>query len=383
MKKRGTELVRHSAKATCAPVHCADARAGRIPYRSRSRYGMTSITYLGPLPTAESCACLRASCESPYDLPEYFDIFRPGTRPQWLLLRRADGHVVPIAFIVTGRRIAILTQLLRLAAHEFDRVIAELFGRFPSARRLEVELAAVTPRDLALPSLVFGVSADFVAPLPRRADAYLEQLGKSTRQDLRRKTRALKREFPDYSVGVFRRGAIEEEHVASIVELNRARMRAKNKVSGVDATYMGRLHRLALVCGVVMTLRADGRIIAGAICSELPGHSYLHVIAHDDAYGRFSPGAVCLLLAIEESIRTGAGEFHFLWGEAEYKRRLHGAHRPLYSFAVFPTAGDRLVGALAAAPRLARRHADRLARTLLHTLGTTRRASKAQESIGS
>jgi hypothetical protein len=335
---------------------------------------MTNITYLGALPETEVCTRVHALCESPYDLPEYLDIFRPGVRAQWLILRRARGQSVPVAYTVTGHRIMILTRMLRLTAFEFEQMTAALFNRFPSARRLETELAAVNPAELALPSLVYGESADFVTPLPSSAEAYLERLAKSTRQGLRRAVRALSRKFADYDVDVARRGAIKEDQIARIVELNRARMRAKNKLSRLDAAELRRIQRLAKVCGVVTTIRAEGRIIAGAICSELPGHSYLHVIAHDDAYSRFSPGTVCLLLAIEESIRGGAREFHLLWGEAEYKRRLQGAYRPLYTFAVFRTARNRIFGALAGAPRLARHQINKLARLLRRTAGTGSRA---------
>lgn len=339
---------------------------------------MTSIVYLGPLLEAESYRRVRALCESPYHLPDYFDIFFPGgARPHWLLLYRDSGHAVPIAFAVAERRIAILTQVLRLAAHEFDYMIADLFERFPSVRRLDVELAAVSPRDLALPSIIYRESADFVAALPDRAAAYQEQLGRSTRQTLRRRMRALAREFADCNFEVFRCGAIQRDHVASIIQLNHARMRSKKRVSGIDETYMQRLYQLAKMCGIVTTLSVGGRVIAGTICSELPGHTYMHVIAHDDAYARFSPGTACLLHAIEESIRAGTSEFHFLWGTADYKRRLLGVDRPLYSFGVFPGNRARFIGAIVSSPRLARHHAGRLARLLRRTAGTIMRALHA------
>lgn len=325
---------------------------------------MMSFTYLdSPLVGPDRTRVEQCSI-SPYLLPRYLELFRPDARPTWMLVHRPDAGDVPIAFTVSGRRLRIWSQTLPLSARELDLVCSELFGRFPRVRRVDVELVAAAPHDVERFTVELQQSEDFVADLPARVDEYLARLGTRTRKHAPYYVRRLRRELPDLRIDITRNAAIAPDDVARIVHLNRARMLAQGKVSGIDDTYLMRLQRLASTCGMVTTVRAGGDVIAGTICSEIAGRHYLHVIAHHDDYARFNPGHAVLLLTIEESIRAGSREFHFLWGEAEYKRRFLGTPRSLYSFAIFRSRADGVLGALTSRSLLASR-IERMLRTRL------------------
>jgi CelD/BcsL family acetyltransferase involved in cellulose biosynthesis len=80
----------------------------------------------------------------------------------------------------------------------------------------------------------------------------------------------------------------------------------------------------------IVTLKLDGRPIAFHYYLVLEGRMYVYRIAFDPAFGRYSPGAINTLDAIEAAAAEGATRVEFLGGAERYKLELADHLEPLY-----------------------------------------------------
>jgi CelD/BcsL family acetyltransferase involved in cellulose biosynthesis len=116
----------------------------------------------------------------------------------------------------------------------------------------------------------------------------------------------------------------------------------------------------------IVTLRLDGRAIAFHYFFALEGRMYVHRLAFDPALGRFSPGLVNTLDAIEAAAHEGLQRVEFLGGDERYKVELADRFEPLChgfgsssgvwarAYAAAHSAGIRLRLQLKRSPRLRR-----------------------------
>jgi CelD/BcsL family acetyltransferase involved in cellulose biosynthesis len=116
----------------------------------------------------------------------------------------------------------------------------------------------------------------------------------------------------------------------------------------------------------IVTLRLDGRAIAFHYFFALAGCMYVHRLAFDPALGRFSPGLVNTLDAIEAAAREGLTRVEFLGGDERYKVELADRFEPLChgfgsasgargrAYAAAHLAGIRVRMRLKRSPRLRR-----------------------------
>jgi CelD/BcsL family acetyltransferase involved in cellulose biosynthesis len=97
-----------------------------------------------------------------------------------------------------------------------------------------------------------------------------------------------------------------------------------------------RFHRAALAAlaaqGVprIIMLQLDGKPIAFHYYFLLAGRMYVHRLAFDPEYGRFSPGLVNTLDAVEAAAREGATLVEYLGGDERYKLELSDRLEPLH-----------------------------------------------------
>ncbi|HEU6444883.1 MAG TPA: GNAT family N-acetyltransferase [Gaiellaceae bacterium] len=80
----------------------------------------------------------------------------------------------------------------------------------------------------------------------------------------------------------------------------------------------------------IVLLRIDGRPVAFHYYLALEGRMYVHRIAFDPAFGRFSPGVINTLDAIETAAAEGVTRVEFLGGAERYKVELADHLEPLY-----------------------------------------------------
>jgi CelD/BcsL family acetyltransferase involved in cellulose biosynthesis len=100
----------------------------------------------------------------------------------------------------------------------------------------------------------------------------------------------------------------------------------------------------------IVTLKIDGRAVAFHYYLAFEGRIFVHRIAFDPEYGRFSPGVINTLDAIEAAAAEGAKRVEFLGGAERYKVDLADRLEPLYQ--AFGPAGS-VRGRAAVAGRLA------------------------------
>lgn len=134
---------------------------------------------------------------------------------------------------------------------------------------------------------------------------------------------------------------MNDEVVHQIAEMNRARMRAKGRIPGVDEPYERRICGLASSQALVGKLVVGGEFVAGALCLKVANEYYLYAVAHDPSYDRYDVGFLGLYKTIIECIELGGAVFHFLWGESEYKYRLMGVKVDLYEVTLHRTRLDQ------------------------------------------
>jgi CelD/BcsL family acetyltransferase involved in cellulose biosynthesis len=80
----------------------------------------------------------------------------------------------------------------------------------------------------------------------------------------------------------------------------------------------------------VVTMKIDGRPVAFHYYLTLEGRMYVHRIAFDPAFARFSPGVINTLDAIETAAAEGVTRVEFLGGAERYKVDLADHFEPLY-----------------------------------------------------
>jgi CelD/BcsL family acetyltransferase involved in cellulose biosynthesis len=108
----------------------------------------------------------------------------------------------------------------------------------------------------------------------------------------------------------------------------------------------------------IVTLKIDGRAVAFHFYLAFEGRIYVHRIAFDPAFARFSPGVINTLDAIEAAAAEGATRVEFLGGAERYKVDLADRLEPLYQ-------GFGLAGSLRGRAAVSRRLAAIRARKLL------------------
>jgi CelD/BcsL family acetyltransferase involved in cellulose biosynthesis len=80
----------------------------------------------------------------------------------------------------------------------------------------------------------------------------------------------------------------------------------------------------------VITMKVDGRPIAFKLFFVLEERVYFYRSGFDPAFGRFSPGVLTTLAAIEAGAREGATRVEFLGGAERYKLELADRFDPMY-----------------------------------------------------
>ena len=189
--------------------------------------------------------------------------------------------------------------------------------------------------------------------------AYVEQLSRNTRQQLRRSDRA-------YAAG----GALRIERAGdagqalafldALIALHAATWAARGKPGAFAAEPVRRFHRRLIQRGApneaeLLRITAGGRVVGylynlvrgGWACAYQSGFDYPGAGPHG------KPGLTCHHLAIEMHRARGGASYDFLGGADRYKRSLSNAERTLHWLSLAPRRHPAVL--LAGAKRLLRR----------------------------
>jgi hypothetical protein len=248
-----------------------------------------------------------------------------------------------ILFQITKQRITVMNGDIHLTFEELEKFQQHIFNKYKNIKTILFQSILLDEARLSRPCQCYRASEDIVLSLPESPEHYLAQLGKSTKKILKYHQGRSQRHFPTMSYAIYRKKEIDDRTILDIIELNTARMHQKNRLSTLDQAQRTWLLGIAKSYGFVTVTLIDGRVCAGVICSRVGKNYFMHVIAHDPAYDDARLGMLCCYRCINEAIRDGGKEFHFLWGEGEYKYRLGGVRNDLHNLLVYRSHAARLL----------------------------------------
>lgn len=236
---------------------------------------------------------------------------------------------VVLLFRIEGKGVRVLNESMDISAKEIERFASYIFSHFPDVELVSLNAIRTNSAPVSYPSQRFACLEDIVVQLPASQDEYLASLSKATRKNIKRYLSKIMLELPDLRHQVLVGDEIQEHHVRDIIELNKARMQRKQKVSTYDALESTKLIELAKQCGFIRIMELNGTIIAGEICTRIGKHYFSHLGGHDPAYDEYRLGNLNCYLTICECINRGGKQFHFLWGQYDYKYSLRGMQQEL------------------------------------------------------
>jgi hypothetical protein len=245
-----------------------------------------------------------------------------------------------------GNQVKILNEATPLAATEIARFTRHIFKSYRNIDVISMHAVSLDGSMQEFPLQRFNCQEDIVLRLPASTGEYMARLGKSTRTYLNRYQNKLKRAFPSSCQVTFLRTEIQESHIREILELNRSRMEGKGKRTPWTDLDERRILELARECGMVNVIMIEGRICAGTINYRVNDNYFLEVVAHAPEYNDYRLGTLCCYATICKCIAMGGAEYHFLWGQSEYKYRLGGVQHDLEHVSIFRSRRYMLTNAL-------------------------------------
>ena len=280
--------------------------------------------------------------QSPFCVKGYFEIVRNVEKFNVLLLSEGESsprHV--LVYTVSGRVVTILNELVRIEQEYAEYAADALFKRYPAVTTIHFNCMRENITASRYPWRLWKRSQDIAIALPSTFEAYQGELGKQTRKHLRYYQNRLQRDYADVTFHGSATEKIDPAVIGEIIRMNRLRMESKGIRSGFDHSAEERIKKFCQQYGLITTLHAGGKIIAGAVCYEVGNQVYLEAISHDSAFNSYNPGQICLYLTVQQLIREGKESFHLLWGENEYKYRFLGVKQELYFFSFYRTPFHR------------------------------------------
>jgi len=226
-------------------------------------------------------------------------------------------------------KVHVLNQQIDVGDAEMGQFARYIFATYPRVNTIHFHAVRTRLQRFAFPYQQLTISEDIVVALPDCSDKYVAALGKATRKNLKHHLSRLKRSIPELVHTVYERDEANEQQIRNIVALNHARMAGKNKLSYIDEAETERIVNLVKRCGLVSVMSRGGRVCAGVICYRIGDNYFSLVNGHDPDYNDYRLGTLCFYQTIIACIERGGKEFHFMWGQYEYKYMLLGVQRDL------------------------------------------------------
>ncbi len=246
----------------------------------------------------------------------------------WVM--RRDGRIAAlILFERAGSCARVINEAFDLPADALDEFAQAAFAQYPGLTAIRLNAVALDARPRRYPCFVATCSDDYVLTLPASEEAWLASLSAQTREKIRYHGRRAQRRQPSFSFRTVMAASIEDAQLRSVIEFNRARMKAKGRRFGMSEDDERKLCALMHERGQLSVIEIDGEVRAGLLCTLAGNDMTMHVIAHDPAFDDLRLGFLCCVLTLQDAIAQGLQRFHFLWGHYDYKTRLGGRRTEL------------------------------------------------------
>ena len=256
-----------------------------------------------------------------------------------------------LEFLGTGEAGSDYLDLIVRRGHEAEalRSIADCLR----AQKLTLRLTHLPPSSLAVQlarqltdrGWTSSSSDDGVCPIidlrKHTFDSFLSSLGASHRANVRRRLRALERQFDvrfdattDMAEGQVLLGALAAFHAS--------RYEGRGGSTAFSTPALRAFHEAATKAALdrdwlrMYALRLDGRLAAVMYGFNYGGRFYFYQHGYDEQFSSLSVGLVLMALTIRSAIADGAREFDMLWGTEPYKSLWTREARLLQRVDLFP-----------------------------------------------
>ena len=301
--------------------------------------GLSSEFHCWPLP-GYLWPALERRCQSIFCTEPHLRIHGALNSDIEAWVQRQEGRISGLwLFRRFGCKARVINEVVDARPSDIERLAEALFARYRELDVIELHALHLLPDLSAVGQAESGprwqrwqratVSEDFVLELPASIEAWHASLSARTREKLRQCLRRARRSEPGLHFRLQHDADISESQVHAVLQMSRARMRAKGRTYGMDAREERALCALMRERGQLATIEIDGQVRAGMLCTLAGNDLYMHVITHDPAFDELRLGYLCCVLTIEAAITQRRRRFHFLWGWYDYKTRLGGQRRAL------------------------------------------------------
>lgn len=266
--------------------------------------------------------------------------FRGGTLVGALPLLIHSRRGLRVATFLGSRQSALADLLL--AEGEDPAVAAVLVARAAAAGQDYADLFGL-PADCRLAAVLGPSRLDLfkridapVLDLSRGWEATYRAKTTSKKRNLHRRRRRQLAGLGKLEVSLARTRRELEPALEKAFRIHALRWQGRPDGSGFVTPTGLRFHRASILALAdidvprIVTHEIDGRAIAFHYYFALQGRMYLHRIAFDPAFARFSPGLVNVLDTLEIGVAEGLTQVEFLGGAERYKLELADRTEPLY-----------------------------------------------------
>lgn len=333
--------------------------------------------------------------QSLYSTLERLRIYEQDKNVSAYVERRGDKVISAILFRLENNKVVVLNQQTTLKSIEISKFSNAVFFRYKSVKLISYWGLISTPPEIPYATRRNYCLPEVVVVLPESPDSYLSSLGKSTRRSIRSSLKKVAATFPSFSVERSVKSEIRPSDIFDIINLNNARMANKDKVTYNSDEETQRLIRLANVYGLVLTLKIDGRVCAGAVGYCVGSTCFFHTLAHDPKLDELKLGMVCCYLMLCECIARGVREVRFGGSSHRYKFDFKGnllrmdylliyrnfGHYVLHAASSIPTSFEAYLGRAKLWLLLAERREDFASRLIARGINRLRELRRFRISL--
>lgn len=272
----------------------------------------------------------------------YLQLCEPGEAMPHTWVGYRQGEIVGVLlFRVRGRRAQVLCEVITLDQSQINAFARCVFRHCPEVAQIVFNAVQLPVPACGLPHQCFSYSENYVLMLPASLPAYIESLGKSTRQTVRGYRNRLLRDFPDFGWRAVDCRTVSaswlRDQVSTLQRFKRESMKARGKSASTDAADTERLLAMAMQCGILGSGTIGGQLRAGALCCRIGDTAVMLLSASDPALSHYRLGLLTCLWSIGDCIDHGVRRCHLLWGRYAYKHQLQAVPHPLSRMIVYPS----------------------------------------------
>ncbi|QQG64709.1 GNAT family N-acetyltransferase [Desulfobulbus oligotrophicus] len=219
-----------------------------------------------------------------------------------------------------GRAVTAIKQHLGSDSH-WDRLVLSFI--------LEDELEAWgMPKNQVSVQPYISLDTDF--------EGVFGQLGSKSRSNIRKKYRRIVKGGGEFIVAVDVDS--KQKLLDALLHLHAKRSGERKLESTFAGPHVEHLHRWLVTHSdnsVFYAIVVQDKLIAIQYGFEFGQRFFAYQIAHDPAFGHWSPGAVLVMHVLEACCTKGLQEFNFLQGDEGYKSTWTTEARPLYQLVIY------------------------------------------------